>query len=256
MSTLTGRRGWTAVVSLATVLSGLVAVQLPLASASATPAALVRPSSSAVDVAGALLSRRPTALPPTAPAPAVAAASRPAASRAAAFRTAASRPAGPAAARPAPLCSRPGWQQRRGQAALASLRDGAGQGGFDVVFAPARPGYLGLTHLDARRIEVFVRTCDRQSSELLRHVLAHEVGHAHDTVLMSSTQRAAWLVARGIPAGTPWYGCSGCTDFATPAGDFAEVYAQWSRGATTNRSQLAGDVPATQLAALAARFFR
>ena len=229
MSTLTGRRGWTAVVSLATVLSGLLAVQLPLASASAIPAALVRPSSSAVDVDGALLSRRPTALPPTAPAP---------------------------AAPPAPLCSRPGWQQRRGQAALASLRDGAGQAGFDVVFAPARPGYRGLTHLDARRIEVFVRTCDRQSNELLRHVLAHEVGHAHDTGLMSSTQRAAWLVARGIPAGTPWYGCSGCTDFATPAGDFAEVYAQWSRGATTNRSQLAGDVPATQLDALAARFFR
>ena len=257
MSTLTGRRGWTAVVSLATVLSGLIAVQLPLASASATPSALVRPSSSAVDVEGALLSRRPTALPPTAAAPAVAsrAPAVATASRAAAFRTAASRPAGPAAAAPAPLCSRPGWQQRRGQAALASLRDGAGQGGFEVVFAPARPGYLGLTHLDARRIEVFVRTCDRQSSELLRHVLAHEVGHAHDTVLMSSTQRAAWLVARGIPAGTPWYGCSGCTDFATPAGDFAEVYAQWSRDATTNRSQLAGDVPATQLAALAARFF-
>ena len=88
MSTLTGRRGWTAVVSLATVLSGLVAVQLPLASASATPAALVRPTSSAVDVDGALLSRRPTALPPTAPAPAVATASRPAASRPAASRPA------------------------------------------------------------------------------------------------------------------------------------------------------------------------
>ena len=233
MSTLTGRCGWTAVVSLATVLSGLVAVQLPLVSASATPAALVRPSSSAVDVDVALLSRRPTALPPTVPAAAVVSA--------------------PASA---PLCSRPGWQQRRGQAALASLRDGAGRAGFDVVFAPARPGYLGLTHPDARRIEVFVRTCDRQSSELLRHVLGHEVGHAHDTGLMGSTDRAAWLVTRGIPAGTPWYGCSGCTDFATPAGDFAEVYAQWSRGATTNRSQLAGDVPAAQLDALATRFFR
>ena len=257
MSTLTGRRGWTAVVSLATVLSGLLAVHLPLASASATPAALVRPSSSAVDVDGALLSRRPTALPPTAPAPAAPAAPAAApAPPATPVRVATASRIRALAAGPAPLCSRPGWQQRRGQAALASLRDGAGQAGFDVVFAPARPAYLGLTHLDARRIEVFVRTCDRQSIELLRHVLAHEVGHAHDTGLMSSTQRAAWLVARGIPAGTPWYGCSGCTDFATPAGDFAEVYAQWSRGATTNRSQLAGDVPATQLDALAARFFR
>ena len=287
MSTLTGRRGWTAVVGLATVFSGLVVVQLPLASASAAPSSLVRASSSAVDVDGALLSRRPTSLTtvvaaaaapsaltataagataaptataptataPTATAP-VATAPKGIAAPGVTVRAAAARPARSTAAAPAPLCSGPGWQQRRGQAALASLRDGAGRAGFAVVFAPARPGFLGLTHLDARRIEVFVRSCERQPTELLRHVLAHEVGHAHDTALMSSTQRAAWLAARGIPAGTPWYGCSGCADFATPAGDFAEVYAQWSRSATTNRSQLAGDVPATQLTALAARFFR
>ena len=67
--------------------------------------------------------------------------------------------------------------------------------------------------------------------------------------------RAAYQAARGIPASTPWYGCSGCTDFATPAGDFAEVYAQWARGATSNRSELAGDASPAELTALASEFF-
>ena len=278
MSSLTGRRGWTTVVSLAAVLGGLVTAQLPLASASADPAAVVRPwvltTTSAADVDGVRLSRRPTALTRAAVRPIVtrpvvtrpvvpvaAAPVRPVAApvRATAPRPAAARPAAAAAAAKAPaasVCAGSGWQQRRGQAALASLRGGAGRAGYAVVFAPARSGYLGLTHLDAQRIELFVRTCDKQSTDLLRHVMAHELGHAHDTELISTVERAEWLRVRGIPASTPWYGCSGCTDFATPAGDFAEVYAQWARGASTNRSQLAGDVPAAQLVALASRFFR
>ena len=283
MSSLTGRRGWTTVVSLTAVLGGLVTAQLPSASASADPAAVVRQAAGAADVDGVRLSRRPTSLtraaalpvvtravpvaaapvrPAAAPVRTTAAPVRPAAApvRTTAAPTAARPAARPTAATaPAPAatsCSGAGWQQRRGQAALASLRGGTGRAGYAVVFAPARSGYLGLTHLDAKRIEMFVRTCERQSTELLRHVMAHELGHAHDTELMSTAKRAEWLRVRGIPASTPWYGCSGCTDFATPAGDFAEVYAQWARGAATNRSQLAGDVPAAQLAALASRFLR
>jgi hypothetical protein len=125
-----------------------------------------------------------------------------------------------------------------------------------VEFAPGRTGYLGLTHLAERRIEIFVRSCDAESDELLRHVIAHELGHGFDTAHLDAATRRAWQAARGIPLSTPWYGCSGCTDFATPAGDFAEVYAQWARGATTNRSELAGDVPPAELARLAEKFFR
>jgi hypothetical protein len=33
------------------------------------------------------------------------------------------------------------------------------------------------------------------------------------------------MTARGINPKTPWFGCSGCTDFNTPAGDFAETFA-------------------------------
>jgi hypothetical protein len=114
---------------------------------------------------------------------------------------------------------------------------------------------MGLTHLKQRRIEMFVRSCEAQSDALLRHVMAHELGHAYDTTHMTSAKRAAWQRVRGIPASTPWYGCSGCTDFATPAGDYAEVYAQWARGATSNKSQLSGAPGPAELAGLARQFF-
>ena len=283
--TLTGRRGWTAVAGLSTALTVLVAGQLPAASAADRPLAPVTgalgallpslaPSlapSTGPEIAPEL---RPVATDPTATDPAQAAPATPAVTTSAGDRlegpyrpTALPKPkpkpvakriVRASVAKPAApgLCSGEGWQQRRGQAALDSLRPGAAtRTGFRIEFKGARKGYMGLTHLNERRIEMFVRACGTQSDELLRHVMAHELGHAYDTVRNNAAMRAAWQAARGIPASTPWYGCSGCTDFATPAGDFAEVYAQWARGASTNRSQLAGDVPPAQLAALAQRFF-
>ena len=269
-SRLTGRRGWSVVVGLSTALAVLVVGQLPAASADAPLVA----GSAAVAVASAPSSpSSPSPLPAAeertaAPRPAAAqpvaqpaapppAAVPPAAVPPPAVQPAAAQPvAKPAAPQPAPgPCSGDGWQQRRGAAALASLQGGAERTGFRVEFRGARKGYLGLTHLQERRIEVFVRACGTQSDELLRHVMAHELGHAYDTTHGSAATRRAWMAVRGIPDGTPWYGCSGCTDFATPAGDFAEVYAQWARGSSTNRSELAGDVPPAQLVQLARQFF-
>ena len=261
---LTGRRGWTVVVGLSTALTVLAAGNLPTASADDASAAPVAATEPVAPVAPAATTSvddrpagpyRPTALPVATPAVKPVAKPKPAAKRAA---TPATRVARASVAKPAApgLCSGDGWQQRRGQAALDSLRAGAAsRTGFRIEFTGARKGYMGLTHLNERRIEMFVRDCGAQTDELLRHVMAHELGHAYDTVRNNAAVRAAWQAARGIPASTPWYGCSGCTDFATPAGDFAEVYAQWARGASTNRSQLAGDVPPAQLAALASRFF-
>ena len=264
---LTGRRGWTAVAGLSTALAVVVAGNLPSASAEDRPLA---PVSSAV---AALLPSTGPAIAPELRPVAVAPAAKPVTTSAADRKAGPYRPtalpkpkpvakrvvrasvAKPAAAAPG-LCSGDGWQQRRGQAALDSLRPGAAsRTGFRIEFKAARKGYMGLTHLNERRIEMFVRACGTQTDELLRHVMAHELGHAYDTVRNNAALRAAWQAARGIPASTPWYGCSGCTDFATPAGDFAEVYAQWARGASTNRSELAGDVAPAQLAALAQRFF-
>lgn len=271
-TSLRGRRGWATVAALGTVLTVLVVGQLPAAGDDAPLA----PVGSALRVLAPSLAPSPAPvpelLPVTAPAArATATGVRPVPSgaddRPIRLRTTAPLPPAPAPVTAAPtpaqaapkpaadLCAGDGWQQRRGAAALASLEGGAERTGFRVEFTGARKGYMGLTHLDERRIELFVRACGTQSDELLRHVMAHELGHAYDTTHNTATQRRAWQKARGIPASTPWYGCSGCTDFATPAGDFAEVYAQWARGSSTNRSELAGDVPPAQLAALATQFF-
>ena len=97
MSSLTGRRGWATVVSLTAVLGGLVTAQLPLASASATPAAVVRAATGAADVDGVRLSRRPTAL--------TRAAVRPVVARTVPLEAAPVRPAAVPVRVPAPLVS-------------------------------------------------------------------------------------------------------------------------------------------------------
>ena len=124
-----------------------------------------------------------------------------------------------------------------------------------MTFGAARKGYMGITRTREGRIEIFVRPCRAQSDALLRHVVAHELGHAYDAAHMSDATRAAWKRARGIPSLTPWAGCSGCSDFATPAGDFAEVFAQWARRSADNRSRLAGAPGAAELERLATQFF-
>ena len=261
---LTGGRGWTTVTVLGMALAMLVGGQtvsgeanadsLPALSSTAPSLVPVSSRSEVADVAPPAAAAAPAVAAAPAPAPAPPApvpAPAPAVAPVEVVPAAAPAPA-PA---PADLCSGDGWEQRRGAAALASLSVGAERTGFSVTFAPARKGYMGLTHLQERRIEVFVRGCHTQSDELLRHVMAHELGHAYDTTHGNAAFRAAWQAARGIPASTPWYGCSGCTDFATPAGDFAEVYAQWARGSADNRSEIAGDPAPAQLAALATQFF-
>ncbi len=164
------------------------------------------------------------------------------------------RSAAPAAAADT-RCSGAGWEQRRGQAALASLLRPADAQRYRVEFRPGRSDVLGLAHLPERRVEIFVRSCASQSDSLLRHVLAHEIGHLVDADGMPG-QRAEWLAVRGISPSTPWFGCNSCSDFATPAGDFAEVYAQWQRSASDNRSELSPAPSSAELAELAARFFR
>lgn len=151
-------------------------------------------------------------------------------------------------------CSGPGWQQRRGETALGSLRP-APAPGYPVTFKPSVAGFYGLTKPAQHVIDVYVRGCATESDALLRHVVAHEIGHAWDKTALTDAQRGAWLAARRIPAGTPWQGCNRCTDFATPAGDFAEVYAQWRRGATDNRSKLGGAPAPAALDRLAREFF-
>lgn len=151
-------------------------------------------------------------------------------------------------------CSGAGWEQRRGSAALASLLRPSDARRYRVEFRPGRADVLGLAHLPERRVEIFVRSCSVQSDSLLRHVIAHEIGHLVDADTMPAL-RTEWLRTRGISSSMPWFGCNLCSDFATPAGDFAEVYAQWQRSASDNLSELAPAPSSAALAELAARFF-
>lgn len=252
------RPTWIASAALTVLASGAVAaVSLVTAAPAALTAAAQPPADAARVVAAFRTAPEPVRLNASSPGPSPSAAPARAAVRAASGRPAGALPAArPAALRTGnPLCEGAGWQQRRGEAAVSRLRRPADARAVTVAFRAARPDVLGLAHLRERRVEVFVRSCASQSDARLLHVVAHELGHLVDAVRLTSELRDQWLAARGIPAGTPWFGCDGCTDFATPAGDFAETYAQWQRGATTSRSQLAPAPSRAQLHALAARFF-
>jgi hypothetical protein len=153
-------------------------------------------------------------------------------------------------------CAGSDSRQHRVDRAMAALRsDVLPPGQYVMVAEPGRRGVLGLTNLQRRHIQIFVRSCGQESDQLLRHVVSHELGHVFDAIHMSDSDRSAWKKARGIDPGTPWFGCGYCTDFATPAGDFAEVYSQWARGASTNQSRMASPPGPSALAALAGQFF-
>jgi hypothetical protein len=153
------------------------------------------------------------------------------------------------------VCTGPGWQARRGQAAMATLKDNGQRSGVSVSFLGAKSGYLGLTFPERHHVDVYVRSCSAESFTLLRHVMSHEMGHAYDAAHMTASMRKAYMAMRGIPAGTPWFGCNYCTDFKTPAGDFAETYSQWQRGSHDSRTQIAPMPDSAQLAQIAAAFF-
>ena len=100
--------------------------------------------------------------------------------------------------------------------------------GYSVTFLPARRGVLGATYLEDRRIEIYVRP--DQTPLQLAHVIGHELGHAVDATYGTPERRKEWMRLRGIDPTLEWWGCLGCRDYATPAGDFAEVFALWLAG--------------------------
>lgn len=139
--------------------------------------------------------------------------------------------------------------EERGRAALAKISYPWQQLGYDVVFMGPRSGVRAMIRGQERRIEVYIRPGD--SIDLIAFDIAHEIGHAVDFTNGTVERQARWRELRGIAADTPWYGCSGCPDLATPAGDFAEVFAYWQTGnAAPFASRMAGLPSQAQLAEL------
>lgn len=147
----------------------------------------------------------------------------------------------------------PGWEQRRGEAALARLSYPWQSLGYTIAFLPGRPDTLGHGIHDERRIEIYVR--QNESDDLLTHVVAHEIGHAIDFLYHTPARDAVWLTLRGVSTATQWAPCGFCSDFGYPSGDFAEVFAYWQVPGSGFRSTLAPPPGAAELAALTKLFY-
>ena len=125
-----------------------------------------------------------------------------------------------------PADQSPGWQERKGRAALARIAYDWERIGFRIKFMGARSGYRGGTFPYEKLIEIYVRP--ELSVDELAWDIAHELGHAFDWVFNTAAERETFKQVRGYATKSGWLACSGCNDFATPAGDFAETFASWT----------------------------
>ena len=145
---------------------------------------------------------------------------------------------------PAPGATR---EYELGQAALATLRVNPQElfPGWTVAFRPAKSGILGMTLVDERRVEIYVRPGRPVAG--VAHDLAHELGHVTDVMYNTDETRGRYLELRNRPQTTPWWTCSGCRDMQVGAGDFAETFALWAAPKYRFYSELA---PAPNAAAI------
>ena len=137
-----------------------------------------------------------------------------------------------------PPASADEYAQAVGQAALARIDYPIDKLGWTISFQPGRSGYLGLAIGEKRRIEIYVRST--HGVDHVAHTLAHELGHAVDLTYGMAYRRREYRRLRGMSADAKWFGCDACSDYATPAGDFAEVFEYWLLGGGDYRSQIAG----------------
>ena len=142
--------------------------------------------------------------------------------------------------------------EQRGAAALALVPFPVERTGYRMVFEGHRDGYLGLTSTVQKTITIYIRSS--QSTRDIAKVIAHEVGHAVDVEFTTETERSLYRQIRGIDSRSWYPSCSGCTDYDSPAGDFAETFAVAMVGDLNFLSRVAPAPTAAQLGALASIF--
>jgi hypothetical protein len=94
--------------------------------------------------------------------------------------------------------------------------------GYRILFAPGRPGIRAKTDKAHRTITIYVRLTD--TPQRIAHDIAHELGHAFDARYLGPRARHAYVVLRGRPYAA-WLPRHAGSDYASAAGDFAEVFA-------------------------------
>ena len=110
--------------------------------------------------------------------------------------------------------------------------------GWRIVFEVYRGSWQGLADTGTRQVTIWVRPTD--TAARLQVTVAHEMGHVLDYTTLTDRDRARYLAMRGrSDCRDPWYPRNGTSDYASPAGDFAEVYALWRGGRGDFRSTFA-----------------
>lgn len=245
------RAGVVAVLVVFTLLGGLVS----LAAVHPAPKHVVLPAP-VVAVAAAVVELTPVSLP-TRPgvrqAPVTAKVASPKA--AAPVRMSARRSAPTLARRTAAAPTVPFTvqdAQRLGQAAYDSLGRRLPEG-WRMRFLVYAATYQGLADSGKQVVTIWVRKTDTVAK--LRITEAHELGHVLDYTTLDPPGRQKYLSLRGrSDCRDAWYPANGTTDFASPAGDFAEVYALYRGGAGDFRSTFAPQPTSAQLHEIASLF--
>ena len=124
----------------------------------------------------------------------------------------------------------------RGRRALALVSYRWRRLGYRIVFAPAKVGVRATTDTRRHTITVYVRTTD--TPQRIAHDIAHELGHAYDARFLRPRDHRAYLGLRRRPRATWWPTAPG-SDYASGAGDFAEVFALCHAPSKEFRSTLA-----------------
>lgn len=129
----------------------------------------------------------------------------------------------------------PAERERIGAQALKLVSFSPDRIGYEVRFAPGRAGVRAQIDRSERMISVYLR--DGDAPHIVAHDIAHELGHAFDQTRMDDADRTAYLAARGL-TGAAWLP-AGDSDYASGAGDFAEVFSLCFAASPDFRSELA-----------------